>query len=100
MLDRLDPSRGDRIEDSPEVEELYRRVVEVQPEIVGLMKKYSDQKGELSRFPGSAVLKLEISRVGAYSCWFHQGSAAVCQDDAAAASTARISHRICGTTSG
>ncbi|GHJ83801.1 hypothetical protein NliqN6_0203 [Naganishia liquefaciens] len=47
MLDRLDPSRGDRIEDSPEVEELYRRVVEVQPEIVGLMKKYADQKAEL-----------------------------------------------------
>lgn len=46
MLDRLDPSRGDRIEDSPEVEELYRRVVEVQPDIVGLMKKYADQKGK------------------------------------------------------
>lgn len=45
MLDRLDPSRGDRIEDNPEIEELYRRTVEVQPEIVGLMKKYSDQKG-------------------------------------------------------
>lgn len=46
MLDRLDPSRGDRIEDNPEIEELYRRTVEVQPEIVGLMKKYSDQKGK------------------------------------------------------
>lgn len=48
MLDRLDPSRGDRIEDNPEVEDLYRRTVEVQPEIVGLMKKYADQKGKLA----------------------------------------------------
>ncbi|KAJ9103786.1 hypothetical protein QFC21_002248 [Naganishia friedmannii] len=46
MLDSLDPSRGDRLDD-PELEELYRKTVALQPEIVGLMKKYSDQKAEL-----------------------------------------------------
>ncbi|KAJ9120044.1 hypothetical protein QFC22_002941 [Naganishia vaughanmartiniae] len=46
MLDGLDPSRGDRLDD-PELEELYRKTVALQPEIVGLMKKYSDQKAEL-----------------------------------------------------
>jgi signal transducing adaptor molecule len=49
MLDSLDPARGDRLDD-PELEELYRKTVALQPEIVGLMKKYSDQKGELIRF--------------------------------------------------
>ncbi|KAJ9091688.1 hypothetical protein QFC19_008979 [Naganishia cerealis] len=46
MLDRLDPTRGDRLDD-PELEELYQKTVALQPEIVGLMKKYSDQKAEL-----------------------------------------------------
>jgi hypothetical protein len=45
MLDGLDPSRGDRLDD-PELENMYQKVVELQPQIVTLMKKYADQRGE------------------------------------------------------
>jgi hypothetical protein len=45
MLDGLDPSRGDRLDD-PELENMYQKVVELQPQIVSLMKKYADQRGE------------------------------------------------------
>ena len=44
MLDGLDPSRGDRLDD-PELENMYQKVVELQPQIVSLMKKYADQRG-------------------------------------------------------
>ncbi|KAG7571300.1 hypothetical protein FFLO_00812 [Filobasidium floriforme] len=46
MLDGLDPSRGDRLDD-PELENMYQKVVELQPQIVSLMKKYADQRAEL-----------------------------------------------------
>jgi len=45
MLDGLDPMRGDRLDD-PELESMYQKVVELQPQIVSLMKKYADQRGE------------------------------------------------------
>lgn len=45
MLDGLDPTRGDRV-DNPELEDMYQKTVALQPQIMGLMKKYSDQKGE------------------------------------------------------
>lgn len=54
MLDGLDPSRGDRLDD-PELENMYQKVVELQPQIVSLMKKYADQRGE-SFFPGLEVV--------------------------------------------
>lgn len=46
MLDGLDPMRGDRLDD-PELESMYQKVVELQPQIVSLMKKYADQRAEL-----------------------------------------------------
>lgn len=48
-LDGLDISRGDRLDD-PELEGLYQKVVELQPQIVSLMKKYADQRGKQSVF--------------------------------------------------
>lgn len=48
MLDGLDPTRGDRLDD-PELESMYQKVVELQPQIVSLMKKYADQRGKCSR---------------------------------------------------
>jgi hypothetical protein len=48
-LDGLDISRGDRLDD-PELEGLYQKVVELQPQIVSLMKKYADQRGRRSTF--------------------------------------------------
>jgi hypothetical protein len=92
MLDRLDPSRGDRIEDNPEIEELYRRVVEVQPEIVGLMKKYSDQKGKRplpSGYIGEAYVS-NFSGTGAYPPGICEGSATIYQDDPASAGSTWI----------
>lgn len=46
MLDGLDPTRGDKVDD-PELEAMYQRVVQLQPQIVALMKKYADQRAEL-----------------------------------------------------
>jgi hypothetical protein len=48
MLDGLDPTRGDRLDD-PELESMYQKVVELQPQIVSLMKKYADQRGKYLR---------------------------------------------------
>jgi hypothetical protein len=48
MLDGLDPTRGDRLDD-PELESMYQKVVELQPQIVSLMKKYADQRGKCSQ---------------------------------------------------
>lgn len=47
LLDGLDPSRGDRVQDVPELDDLYDRAVSLQPQIVALMKKYADQRAEL-----------------------------------------------------
>lgn len=46
-LKGIDPSRGDRLEDNPEVEEMYQASVALQGQINALIKKYSDQKAEL-----------------------------------------------------
>jgi signal transducing adaptor molecule len=61
-LKAIDPSKGERIDDSPEVEVsicledqenlltlqgMYQASVELQGQINDLIKKYSDQKGEL-----------------------------------------------------
>lgn len=46
-LKGIDPSRGDRIEDNPEVQEMYQASVALQGQINALIKKYSDQKAEL-----------------------------------------------------
>lgn len=59
-LKGIDPGRGDRLEDKPELEvcsapsrdtaadvqELYQASVGLQGQINALIKKYSDQKGE------------------------------------------------------
>ncbi len=41
----IDPSRGDRLDDRPEIEEMYQASVGLQGQINALIKKYSDQKG-------------------------------------------------------
>ncbi|OCF56299.1 class E vacuolar protein-sorting machinery protein HSE1 [Kwoniella mangroviensis CBS 10435] len=46
-LKGIDPSRGDRIDDRPEIEEMYQASVGLQEQINSLIKKYSDQKAEL-----------------------------------------------------
>ncbi|KAK1922734.1 glycosyl transferase [Papiliotrema laurentii] len=46
-LRAIDPSRGDRLDDRPEVEEMYQASVSLQGQINALIKKYSDQKAEL-----------------------------------------------------
>ncbi|WVW79534.1 hypothetical protein I302_101503 [Kwoniella bestiolae CBS 10118] len=46
-LKGIDPSRGDRIDDRPEIEEMYQASVGLQEQINALIKKYSDQKAEL-----------------------------------------------------
>ncbi|CAD6580443.1 MAG: ESCRT-0 subunit protein hse1 [Tremellales sp. Tagirdzhanova-0007] len=46
-LKGIDPSRGDRIDDRPEIEEMYQASVSLQGQINALIKKYSDQKAEL-----------------------------------------------------
>jgi len=60
-LKEIDPARGDRLDDKPEVEVSYRALVtaitdekamyqdsvKLQGQINALIKKYSDQKGEL-----------------------------------------------------
>lgn len=44
-LKSIDPSRGDRLDDRPEIEEMYQSSVALQGQINALIKKYSDQKG-------------------------------------------------------
>jgi len=62
-LKEIDPARGDRLDDKPEVEvsysarplakadrkAMYQDSVKLQGQINALIKKYSDQKGELSQ---------------------------------------------------
>lgn len=47
-LKSIDPSRGDRLDDRPEVEQMYQASVGLQGQINALIKKYSDQKGEFT----------------------------------------------------
>ncbi|KAI9636935.1 uncharacterized protein MKK02DRAFT_34014 [Dioszegia hungarica] len=46
-LKSIDPARGDRLDDRPEVEQMYQASVGLQGQINALIKKYSDQKAEL-----------------------------------------------------
>ncbi|WRT69235.1 uncharacterized protein IL334_006219 [Kwoniella shivajii] len=46
-LKGIDTARGDRIDDRPEIEEMYQASVSLQEQINALIKKYSDQKAEL-----------------------------------------------------
>ncbi|WWD21174.1 hypothetical protein CI109_105658 [Kwoniella shandongensis] len=46
-LKGIDPARGDRLDDRPEIEEMYQASVGLQGQINALIKKYSDQKAEL-----------------------------------------------------
>lgn len=48
ILKKIDTSRGDRLQDNPEVEELYQSSVAIQGQINALIKKYSDQQAELA----------------------------------------------------
>ena len=73
-LKEIDPSRGDRLDDKPEVEvsparrgyddmltltqAMYQDSVKLQGQINALIKKYSDQKGWLHRFPSTVKLTL------------------------------------------
>lgn len=45
-LKGIDPARGDKLDDRPEIEEMYQASVALQGQINTLIKKYSDQKGE------------------------------------------------------
>lgn len=45
-LRSIDPARGDRLDDRPEVEQMYQASVGLQGQINALIKKYSDQKGQ------------------------------------------------------
>jgi signal transducing adaptor molecule len=45
-LKSIDPARGDRLDDRPEVEQMYQASVGLQGQINALIKKYSDQKGQ------------------------------------------------------
>lgn len=47
MLSSIDTARGDRLDDRPELEEMYQASVSLQGQINALIKKYSDQKAEL-----------------------------------------------------
>ncbi|KAL7421009.1 ESCRT-0 subunit protein hse1 [Cryptotrichosporon argae] len=46
-LKSIDPSRGDRLDNRPELDEMYQASVGLQGQINALIKKYSDQKAEL-----------------------------------------------------
>ena len=50
LLRQIDTARGDRIDSNPEIEELYTESIGLQGQINALIKKYSDQKGELNRW--------------------------------------------------
>lgn len=49
LLKQIDTARGDRLDGNPEIEELYNESIGLQGQINALIKKYSDQKGELAR---------------------------------------------------
>ncbi|WVQ81366.1 hypothetical protein IAT38_003489 [Cryptococcus sp. DSM 104549] len=46
-LKGIDPSRGDRLDSNPDIEDMYQKSVALQSQITALIKKYSDQKAEL-----------------------------------------------------
>ncbi|WVQ93060.1 hypothetical protein IAU59_000124 [Kwoniella sp. CBS 9459] len=57
-LKSIDPSRGDRLDDRPEIEEMYQASVSLQGQINALIKKYSDQKAELEHMNANFVRAL------------------------------------------
>ncbi|OCF39579.1 class E vacuolar protein-sorting machinery protein HSE1 [Kwoniella heveanensis CBS 569] len=57
-LKGIDPSRGDRLDDRPEIEEMYQASVSLQGQINALIKKYSDQKAELEHMNANFVRAL------------------------------------------
>jgi signal transducing adaptor molecule len=54
-LKEVDPSRGDRIEERGDIQEMYQSSVALQPEINALLKKYSDQKAELEHMNANFI---------------------------------------------
>lgn len=54
-LKGIDTTRGDRLEDRPEVEEMYQASVDLQGQINALIKKYSDQKAELEHMNANFI---------------------------------------------
>ncbi|WVN87815.1 uncharacterized protein L203_103010 [Cryptococcus depauperatus CBS 7841] len=54
-LKGIDPSRGHRLDDQPEIEEMYQASVALQSQISALIKKYSDQKTELEHMNANFI---------------------------------------------
>ncbi|WVQ74449.1 hypothetical protein IAR50_004050 [Cryptococcus sp. DSM 104548] len=54
-LKGIDPARGDRLDDRPEIEDMYQASVALQGQISGLIKKYSDQKAELDHMNSNFI---------------------------------------------
>ncbi|ODO04779.1 hypothetical protein I350_05389 [Cryptococcus amylolentus CBS 6273] len=54
-LKGIDPARGDRLDDRPEIEEMYQASVALQGQINALIKKYSDQKAELDHMNSNFI---------------------------------------------
>ncbi|ORX39295.1 hypothetical protein BD324DRAFT_619177 [Kockovaella imperatae] len=54
-LKSVDPARGDRIDNRPDIEEMYQASVALQGQINTLIKKYSDQKAELEHMNANFV---------------------------------------------
>ncbi|KAK4689366.1 signal transducing adaptor molecule, partial [Tremellales sp. Uapishka_1] len=54
-LKSIDPSKGDRLDDRPEIEEMYQASVGLQGQINALIKKYSDQKAELEHMNANFI---------------------------------------------
>lgn len=68
ILKKIDTSRGERLQDDPEVEELYQSSVAIQGQINALIKKYSDQQAELANMNLNfqrAIQQYETLRGGA-----------------------------------
>ncbi|GMK56102.1 hypothetical protein CspeluHIS016_0211580 [Cutaneotrichosporon spelunceum] len=58
-LKEIDPTRGERIEDNPDVQEMYQASVGLQGQINALIKKYSDQKAELEHMNASLLRAMQ-----------------------------------------
>ncbi|BEI85818.1 hypothetical protein CcaverHIS002_0601050 [Cutaneotrichosporon cavernicola] len=58
-LKDIDPARGERLEDNPEIQEMYQRSVGLQGGINALIKKYSDQKAELEHMNANLVRAMQ-----------------------------------------
>ncbi|ADV23103.1 glycosyl transferase, putative [Cryptococcus gattii WM276] len=54
-LKGIDPARGDKLDDRPEIEEMYQASVALQGQINTLIKKYSDQKAELEHMNANFI---------------------------------------------